>query len=137
MQATIQSFTGNNFDTSASFLLKIRKQMYLFNIPEMTQKMILVNDVKYRNIKASFITSIYPDSVGGLSTFIVQGYNQNETLFQIIGPSQIPDVILFDADYVDEKVTSKHQFQILNSFSNEDIEVNSINLSHSISFDFF
>lgn len=136
-QVLIHSFTGNTFDTSPSFLLKIKGNDYIFNLPEMTSKMQVATNFEYKNIRTAFITSLFPDSVGGLSLFIVQDYNQGEKLFQIVGPSQIKDVILFDPDYVDERITNKHTISVLNNFSNDDIEVNPINLSQSISYDVY
>ena len=134
-QVTLQAFTGNTFDTSASFILNINNDLYIFNIPETTQKMILSKNVKYESLKAAFITSLYPESVGGLSMFVIQGYHMIESLFSIVGPSQIPDVILYDPDYVKEETTQKHPINVLDTFSNEDLEVKQIKLQKSICYD--
>ena len=122
-QVTLNSFTGNTFDTYASFTLNINKDIYLFNVPEMTQKMILSNKMKHKSIKAAFITSLYPDSVGGLSTFIIQSFHTLDAIFLIVGPSRIPDVILFGTDYIKDE---KHQIDVSITFLNNDLEVTQI-----------
>lgn len=133
----VETLSGNTFDTYPSLLLRIQKKQYIFNLPEMFQRNLLAKHIKLKNIQAAFITSAFPDSVGGLSVFILQTYYQKNKIFPIIGPKEIPDVILFDHDYVGNNTASKYQNQVLNNFSNNDIEVKSINLTKSISYDIF
>ncbi|KAK8880717.1 hypothetical protein M9Y10_003404 [Tritrichomonas musculus] len=131
----IETISGRTLDTSPSFILNIQNNKYAFNIPEMFQRSILATHTKIKNFQSVFITSLYPDSVGGLSCFILQSYFQKKELFQIIGPKEIPEVILFDCNYVGEQITGKYQIEVNNNFSNADIDVNMITLSRSVCYD--
>ena len=76
----IETISGNTFDTSPSLLLRVQKKQYIFNMPEMFQRNLLAKHIKLKNIQSVFITSLFPDSVGGLSFYILQTYYQKKKI---------------------------------------------------------
>lgn len=133
----IETVIGRTFDSSPFFILKINSFSFYFNVPEMSQRYLMVkyNDA-YPSPQNIFITSLFPDSVGGLSHFFLQNYHKFSNFTSVTGPKDLIKVILLDYDYFgNKKIPDPSKLQISDNFDNRLIHVESITLSQSISYD--
>lgn len=133
---TIKTITGRTFDSSPSIILKINAFSYYFNFPEMQQKNLMhIFHKNYPFPQNIFITSLFPDSIGGLSLFFLQNLANFRKTYSITGPKEIPNVILFDTDYFGKKISKIQNLNITNDFEDKNIKAISLVLTQSISYD--
>lgn len=128
-QVFLHLITGRTLDSSPCFYLASKYSNYLFNAPELTQKQLMANFSRLPSFKGIFITSLYPDSIGGLSHLGLQSLHRTVSI-PFSAPEHFKEVILCKTNYVSYEFDAEN----LNQYSDNEIQLEKIVLSNSVSY---
>ncbi|OHT12054.1 hypothetical protein TRFO_18248 [Tritrichomonas foetus] len=131
----VETLSRRTYDSSPSITLHVNNNVYLFNAPEMIERQILERyGAKGCEFKQIFITSLFPDSLGGLITYTKQQFEKKPISFGLTGPPNLKDALLTDKRYV-KMEDDYFDIPVTESYEDDKIKVTPIVLSKSVSFE--
>lgn len=120
-------------DTEPCFIINAEDGSYIFNVPDGSQRVFMEKKYKVSKIKSVFLSSNDENSTGGLLGMIFTMLCvENFVPPKICGPDCIKDQLMTNIAY---KNAPEILPEILESYQDEFIKVNRIQLSKTVAFD--
>ena len=132
MQVSINAMMGRGYDATPAVALIVNKEIYLFNMPPLIYRACLQNNIKFKMIKAIFLTSNYTYSSGGLQSFI-ETISACSAKYKIFGPRDLTSYLCHD-----ENIISQDQIYSFisteSSYHSPTVNIESIEMSKTLSY---
>jgi len=81
MKIELVVISGRSLDTEPSILIQTEQGSYLFNVPDLTQRLFLELKLKIIKVKQTFITSVTNECMGGLDAMTLTSCLSSEPEF--------------------------------------------------------
>ena len=132
MQVTINALMGRGYDATPAIALTVNKDIYLFNMPPLIYRACLQNNIKFRMIKAIFLTSNYTYSCGGLQQFF-ENISTCSTKQTIFGPRDLTAYMIHNESIIGQSKIYSY-ISTESSYRSPTINVEKIEMTSSLSY---
>jgi len=124
--------SGNSLDSSPSLVLSFEDSIYIFNIPDQTQRLFREKKVKIGKLKHAFFTSLHSKCIGGFYGLLITAFDLKSSNISISAPKGLNLVL--------DSYHSLHSQEnlrptIVNSYFDDNITVKEHHLLVSIAYE--
>lgn len=132
MKIELQVLAGRSLDTNPVFLLECDSELYLFNVVQGTDRLLMQHNTRITRIKQIFLTDFKVPASGGLFNYVIlQLWPNRHPGYGITGPENLMDHFLTTPFFF----TRQQRIPPLStSFSDDYLNVESIKLTSSVAF---
>lgn len=130
MRVDLRIVSGKTLDTNPSFFISFEDGIYLFNVPDQTQRLFMQHKWKMIKIKQICLTSLGPEAIGGLMGLTLTTNGGKENTFGLVSPNDLGECLLKTPLYEDQGQLP----QICSSYEDSNLKIDSIQMSKSLSY---
>lgn len=132
MKFDLLVFSTETLDSHPAVGLSFFDKLYIFNIPDQTQRVFFETKLRFVKINHVFLTTLKARSIGGFHGLTITAYDSKNTTLTYSGLPGFKDIL---ESYSHLHTNEKLRPQYVEDFSDNNITVKNIYLSESVAYD--
>ena len=124
--------SGKTPDSNPSFILSFSSGVYLFNVPDQTQRIFRENKIRFQKLSNIFLTSLHNNSFGGMQGILITVFDTKNSSPAILAPDGIEKIM---ETYSQLHTNDKLSPEIVHSVTDENITATEIPLFQTKCYD--
>lgn len=119
-------------ESNPCFGLNFKDGVYLFNVPDQTQRLFRENGYRFSKLLHIFLTSLGGKSIGGFQGLLITVYESKNRIANFCALPEFQNVL---DSYHNLHTIDSLQPKLFNTYSDQNIEVVQTNLKHSCTYE--